>query len=121
MGRVKKWVDIKALQKAIDAYFKSADSREEPYTVSGLTLALGFVDTQSLRDYAHSPKYALIIKKAQTRIENNMETRLLSGKPPIGLIFALKNRFNWQDKQNMDITSGGETLGVVQLPTRDPK
>jgi hypothetical protein len=145
MGRVKKYKDIKTLEAKIEAYFKFEDSRAKEfsipttkkkpkegqeeetsitaptvgtYTVSGLALFLGFVSTQSLLEYEQSPKYGAVIKKAKTRIENQMETRLQQGRPPIGLIFALKNRFNWQDKQGMDITSGGQTLGVIALPPR---
>lgn len=145
MGRVKKYKDIKTLEAKIEAYFKDEDKKaqgqqlptvtkkgkdkegeetptagllEGTYTISGLALYLGFNSTAGLWNYEQSPKYGDAIKRAKYRIENQLERRLQQGKPPIGLIFALKNRFGWQDKRDMDITSGGQTLGVIALPER---
>lgn len=106
------------LQRKIDAYFKDVQQKATLPTVSGLTLFLGFASTSSTYEYLQSPKYGLTIKKAMLQIQNVLETRLIEGKPPIGLIFALKNRFDWQDKKDIDLTSNGETLGVIALPQR---
>lgn len=120
-GHKRRFETVKALEDKIDAYFKHAQTQEKLPTIAGIAHYLGFLAVGTLYDYEQTPKYGNSIKKARLRIEEMLEERLISGKPPIGLIFALKNRFKWQDKQDLDITSGGETLGVVQLPTRSPQ
>lgn len=117
-GRKRKFETVKALDAAIEAYFKDAESREKIPNLSAMALALGFTSSKALYDYEQTPKYGASIKKARFRLESILEERLIAGKPPIGLIFALKNRFGWQDKKDLDITSGGETLGVIALPQR---
>lgn len=117
-GRKRKYSDIKALEDKISAYFQDIQIKQSVPTISGLSLYLGFSSVQSLYEYEQTPKFGESIKKARSAIENVLETRLVEGKPPIGLIFALKNRFKWQDKQDVDITSNGETLGIIELPQR---
>ena len=117
-GRKRKYSDVKTLEKQIDAYFESVKETKEIPIISGLSLFLGFGSTQSLMEYEQTPKFGASIKKARHRIESVLEQRLVSGKPPIGLIFALKNRFGWQDKKDLDVTSNGETMGVIQLPQK---
>lgn len=117
-GRKRKYESVQALEMQIQEYYRIAKEREEIPSMSGLAIYLGFYSIQSLLDYEKTPKYGQSIKKARLYLENVLESRLIAGKPPIGLIFALKNRFKWQDKQEMDITSGGETIGVIAMPTR---
>lgn len=121
-GKKRKYQSVKALDDKILEYFQVVREQTDPTyqipTISGLALHLGFLSSKALYDYEQTPKYGESIKKARLLIEKAIEHRLVGGKPPIGLIFALKNRFGWRDTQAMDITSNGETLGVVQLPQR---
>lgn len=117
----RKYNDVKTLQLKIDSYFALIKESREVPTVTGLALHLGFADRRSLFEYGQTAKYGPTVKKARAIIENAIEQRLLTGKPPIGLIFWLKNNAGWNDKQDLDITSNGETLGIVQLPVRTSK
>ena len=69
-------------------------------TVTGLALALGFCDRQSLYDYGKKEEFSCIIKRAKTCIENHYENSL-NGKSCTGAIFALK-QMGWKD--NTEIT-----------------
>jgi hypothetical protein len=119
-GNRRKYSDPKILKAKVDEYFVDCKDKGLVPTLTGLGVFLDFVSRQSLYDYMQTPAFGDIVKKAKFRIEAGYEQRLASGKPPIGLIFALKNGFGWSDKQEMDITSNGQTLGVIALPTRIP-
>jgi hypothetical protein len=120
MANKLKYTSVDALNAQIEAYFEDVKVREVLPTYGGLSLYLGFSDVSSLRDYGEKPAYAPSIKKAKSRITALIEERLISGKPPIGLIFWLKNNAGWQDKQELDMTTNGKDIGVVQLPARLP-
>lgn len=109
-GRPPKFRNAKKLQEKIDAYFAKCKRDKEPLTITGLTMALGFLSRQSLLDYTErnegKEQYADIIKKAKLRVESSYEHRL--NEPyPTGAIFVLKN-LGWQDKVEIDHTIKGE-------------
>lgn len=88
--------------------------RDNPPTVAGLALYLGFCDRVSMFDYKKNTEFSNVIKGAITKIETFAEKNLY-GKSSTGAIFWLKNRHNhanWQDKTEVD----GETKVVVQMP-----
>ena len=78
-----------------DSYFTKCDKDDIPYTVVGLALHLGFNDSDSLLDYAAKQAFNGTIKKAKSRIEEQRNINLVSGKNSntIGIIFDLKNNF----------------------------
>lgn len=106
-------------EKAVEDYFKTCDKKKKPYTVSGLSLHLGFLSRETILDYANYEKHSNIeekeklaiadtIKKARLRIEESLEINLQTGKQVIGTIFNLKNNYKWVDKT--DIDHGGEVV-----------
>lgn len=104
-GRPLKFKTVKELQDKIDIYL--ADTPKEEWTITGLALAL---DTyrQTLLNYEERDEYLDTIKKAKQMIENSYELDLKKhGRT--GTIFALKN-FDWKDKQETDLTSGGKPI-----------
>jgi len=112
-GRPLKFETVELLQEKIDSYF--ADTPKDEWTITGLALAL---DTyrQTLINYEHKDGFVDTIKKAKQIVENGYEIDLKKhGRS--GSIFALKN-FDWKDKQETDVTSGGEKL-TVQLVNYD--
>jgi len=111
-GRPLKFQDVTELGRAIDAFFDMCDVTGDPYTITGLALALD-TTRKSLTDYEHRPEFSATIKKAKTRVENYAEKRLFTGQPT-GPIFALKN-FDWSDKQDMNI--GGQADNPVKMDT----
>lgn len=88
------------LQEACDNYFAKCDEDDEPLTMTGLALALGFSTRKSLLDYSEKIEFVNIIKKAHLKVECGYEKRLSAGQPT-GAIFALKN-MDWHDKTEVD-------------------
>lgn len=99
-GRPKKYTEIDVMQQKIDEYFKKCDENNKPYTMSGLALALD-MDRRSLLNYSKNDEFFLTIKKARNKVETYVEERLFYPNAT-GVIFNLKNNFNWEDKQELN-------------------
>lgn len=113
-GNPRKYKNVEELQKGIDAYFEECDAKGEPYTVTGLALALD-IDRSTLLRYEKEfeEDYRVTVKKAKTKVENNIEKFSMMGKyNPTMSIFNLKNNFGWKDKYETDQTIKAE---VVEL------
>ena len=104
----RKYQSNEELAEAIAGYF-STITDENPPTITGLALHLGFCSRQSFYDYEKSGDYSYTVKKARLEIERAYEKRL-HGTSPTGAIFALKN-FGWEDKT--DHTIGGNGVPVA--------
>lgn len=106
-GRPLKFKTLEELQVKIDAYF--SETPEKEWTITGLALALD-TSRETLMNYEEREEYFDTIKKAKEMVHNAYEKDLRRlGRS--GDIFALKN-FGWKDRQETDITSGGEKLPV---------
>lgn len=118
-GRPLKFETVEILQEKIDRYFN--DTPKDEWTITGLAMAL---DTYRsvLCDYGsgkydEDKEFSNTIKKAKQKVENGYEIDLKKhGRT--GTIFALKN-FDWKDKTEQDITSGGEALQPVMVKFLD--
>lgn len=97
-GRPLKYKTKEELQKAIDIYFAECDSNKEPYTVTGLALALN-MSRQDLINYQDRKMFFDTIKNAKLKIENYLEKHLVTDNGVTGIIFNLKNNYGWKDKQ----------------------
>jgi len=117
-GRPLKFKTAAAMQKVIDEYFESVTYFNDTGakflrpTVSGLAYALD-MSTESLRKYGNKDQFVATVKRAKQKVEIALEQGLYNGQVT-GLIFNLKNNFNWRDKQEVE-QSGGIT--VVELQT----
>ena len=100
-GRPPKWNSPDEIQPLIDAFFDECDEKKEPYTITGLALALG-TTRLGLITYEKKPEFANTIKSAKARCENYAEKRLYQNGNSAGPIFALKN-YGWTDKQEIDM------------------
>lgn len=109
VGRPPLFASIEAMQLAIDKYFADCaglDGAEIKHpTVTGLSLALGFNGRQSLLNYQDKEEFVDTVKKAKSRVEAYIEQKLYGGQAT-GLIFNLKNNFNWRDSQDLNL--GGQ-------------
>lgn len=118
-GRPLKFKSETQLQEKIDAYFASCFipviqngepvidmdgkplmEQAKPFTMAGLAAFLD-CDRKTLLNYSHKEKYFPTIKKARQKIEAYVEEQLFSPKIAAGVIFNLKNNFDWKDKQEV--------------------
>lgn len=96
VGRPRKFKLPEEMVPLIDKYFKEADAKDQPYTIPGLALALGFSYRQGPWEYAKKyPDFTDTIKKARLRIEEQRNVQLISERNAAGKIFDLCNNFNW--------------------------
>ncbi|MCR4282797.1 MAG: DNA-packaging protein [Bauldia sp.] len=107
-GRPPKFRTPEEMEPLVDSYFAECDTAEpaRPYTIPGLAQALGFVDRQSLLDYAEKPEFSCTIKAAKLRVETQRSEKLVAGVGNVtGMIFDLKNNFGWRDKTEHELSS----------------
>lgn len=78
-------------------------TKQQPYTMSGLALALGFESRTSFVDYkGYGDDFSNTIKKARFKVEESVEHRMLSSQGVVaGVIFNAKNNFGWKDKSEL--------------------
>lgn len=111
-GNPRRWRTAKALQAAVDQYFKDCEETGRVPSVAGLALALGFMSRQALYRYTDrenensSDDYVTIITQAKLKIEEaNIQLAYNRDASP-GARFILQNGFNYADKH--EITSRNE-------------
>lgn len=124
VGRPLKFRSVKAMQIKIDEYFNSCESRPlldengnvltdkkgnpvfspgRPPTVTGLALALGFTNRQSLLNYQEKDEFFDTITRAKTKIEQYAEERLFDKDGANGAKFSLANNFQgWKEKSQVE-------------------
>ena len=105
---------VKELDDKVEEFFTSdeafiIDFKDEAEiktfapTMSGLALYLG-VDRRTVVNYSNKEEYFPTIRKARARIESHLEKKLY-GNNVTGLIFNLKNNFDWKDKTEIEQTN----------------
>lgn len=100
-GRPPKYKAKEEMQKKIDMYFAKCDEEHQPYTVTGLAMALD-MDRRSLLNYGEKEEFFPTIKKAKMKVEEYLERRLIRDSSVTGIIFNLKNNYDWRDKQEIE-------------------
>ena len=122
VGRPRKYKTVKALKKAIDAYFDMCAEESIPLTITGLALALGFIERKSLIDNeGYSGEFLHTLKKAKLMVQNYAETFLYTGKTVAGAIFNLKCNYGWEDKQIIEHSGSIETTATIINKPLKPK
>lgn len=105
---------VAELEERVESFFTSEDAyiinekdgvEEKIFapTISGLALHLG-VDRRTVVNYSNKEEFFPTIKKARARIEAHLEKKLF-GNNVTGLIFNLKNNFDWKDKSEVAQTN----------------
>ena len=82
----------------VKGYFDSCVANNHLPTMTGMALTLGVSRAELLGFYSDNPDIRKAVDQAKLIIIEYVERLLLSGRPPIGLIFWLKNNDNWIDK-----------------------
>ena len=100
-GRPRKYTEIEEMKQKIEKYFKECDKKQEPYTITGLCLALD-ICRDTLSEYSKNKEFSDTIKKAKLKVENYLEKHLITDSSTTGIIFNLKNNFGWTDKQQLE-------------------
>lgn len=109
-GRPNKFTSVEEMEKAIEEYFEYCDENGKPYTISGLAYALD-TTRRTLLDYQENDEFSHTIKKAKAKIERFNEELLFSKDvPTVGVIFNLKNNYDWKDKQEIEADVGIKKL-----------
>lgn len=112
-GRPLEFETVEELESAIDKYFDDCTINKEHPTVSGLAVALN-VDRKTITNYQNRELFFPTIKAAKARIESHLE-QCLFGSSVTGVIFNLKNNFEWKDKTETALTgSEGGPIEVAQ-------
>ncbi len=107
-GRPKKYTEVEIMQQKIDKYFFECKQNNEPYTITGLCIALD-VCRDTLNEYMKNGDFSDTIKKAKLKVENYLEKHLICYSSTTGIIFNLKNNFGWKDKQeNINVETNYE-------------
>ena len=122
IGRPPTYKTVAEMQEKIDQYFKDCDGtpitdkdgnavydkygnpamRSTPYTITGLSLALGFTSRHALLGYEAKDAFAHTIARAKSRVEAYAEGKLFESGIANGAKFALGNNFySWADKQEV--------------------
>ncbi len=118
VGRPRKFETVEELQLAIDKYFAECKESETPLTISGLAYAIDLTRENILvyEKDENRKEYHDTVKKAKAFILAEQEARLVSGKNnPAGLIFSMKNNYNWRDQQDINLSLDGVEI-TVGLP-----
>jgi len=124
-GRPPKYKTPEEMQIAIDEYFKSCEGLKalddegkaiftkygylyevepKPPTMSGLAIALGFLDRCALLNYAEKDEFYSTIRAAKGKVEEYAETRLFDKDGANGAKFSLANNFKqWKEKQEVEL------------------
>ena len=110
-GRPRRYETPEQMEERVEAYFEQEDV---VFTMTGLALFLGFTERKALwRRYGDKPEFDPILKTARTRIEEQYERRLVSGKGQVaGPIFALK-QLGWTDSQSLTVDVGDDVQSLL--------
>ena len=93
--------DINDLKALVTAYFTDCIKTQRLPTMTGLALALGTTRNDLLSAFNSDHEINHIISVAKQTVVQFVESLLLSGRPPVGLIFWLKNNDSWIDKNEI--------------------
>jgi hypothetical protein len=134
VGRPPKYSTPQEMQEAIDAYFAEIDAHNRdvigkdmitlmrPYTVTGLAIALDLT-RQGLIEYSQKKngEFSDTLRRAKAKVERFSEEQLYRTGQVTGVIFNLKNNFDWKDKSEVDQNlSGGVAVTQITRTIIDP-
>ncbi len=112
MARPKIYTSVEEIEKDIKKYFIECDKKKKPYTISGLAYSLD-MDRKTLLNYSKDEQFFPTIKKAKQKVECQLEENLYRLGNNSGIIFNLKNNFNWKD--NVEVVDNRELNKVEEL------
>lgn len=94
-----------------------------PFTVTGLAVCMD-TNRQTLMEYergrydTETDRFSDVIKNAKAIIEQSIEEKLHENIRHTGLIFLLKNKFDWRDRLEIDHSTKNKELGSLPDETQ---
>lgn len=122
-GRPRAFKSVEEVEKKIEEYFNYCEEKDKPYTMSGLAYYLE-IDRRTLLNYSKDEEYFPLIKKARDRVQMQLEEGLYRLGNNSGIIFNLKNNFDWKDKMEVkssNIPKVEELLSKIEEQANDNK
>jgi hypothetical protein len=118
-GRPCKFQDIDEYKNAINNFFDECDVKGEPYTITGLALALDtsrevLMDIESQTSAGYTKEFSNATKRAKLRCHNYAEKQAYLARNPAASIFIMKN-YGWRDQQDINLNMDGIEI-TVGLP-----
>jgi hypothetical protein len=110
-------LDKKKLGVIVDEFIGKIQKAEVTPTMERFALYAG-ISKETLYRYRKNPIHSDSIKKLELACESAIQTKLLMDNKPVGAIFMLKAKYGYSDMQKVDITTNGESIGIVMLPNR---
>lgn len=115
-GRPRLWKSPQELEAKVEAYKSHCKDNNQLFSISGLAVALG-CSRRTLVNYSRNKEFFPTIKRARAYGEVGLEHLLMTQKEVRGVIFALKNNYDWKDKVETEDTRGFSISDVIdQLP-----
>ena len=112
-GRPPKFKTKEEMQEKIDKYFGECKKEKRPITFTGLAYSIG-LSRQGLLEYKAKDEFSDTVKKAREYVEMTLEERLIGTSGiATGIIFNLKNNYNWKDKQEVDANINATNIHVT--------
>jgi len=128
------------LQAKVNAYFHEQDNHlttalvgtgqnaeirtfpdPQPYTWTGLALAIGLSGRKAILNYCERDGYAPILRAARMKIEAQWESKLARLGNNNGIIFALTNNTveenRYVNKTEQDVNMGGQPGNPIEIKT----
>jgi len=106
------------LSKLADEYIKDCTTAGKIPFLVGFANKLD-VEPATLSDWSKENRsYAKVLKRIKRICEERIIDKGLTENKPVFPIFLLKSVFGYSDMQRIDITTNGESVGVVMLPER---
>lgn len=115
-GRPKR-IPAAKFTKLVETYLEEQKANKKAITLTGFCVFAN-ISKETLRRYEESATYVDAVKKLRLHAENTLINKLLNENKPVGSIFLLKSAFGYVEQSKIDITSNGDTLGVIALPAR---
>jgi hypothetical protein len=112
LGRPPLYTEPAEVDAIAEAYFAKCEEEKRPFTMSGLALALGMTRA-SLVNYGKSEVFFESIQRAKSICEAYTEEHLHTNTQVAGLIFSLKNNYDWKDQRGLE--HSGPDGGPIEM------
>jgi len=110
-------VTPKQFKEITEKFLKDCKDNNTVPLLAKYEYLLGISD-KTLASYRLKPEYASTIKRVEKAQEIALLEKGINENKPVFPIFLLKSKHNYQESSKLDLTSNGQTLGVVQLPQK---